>query len=441
MKTSDDVDALDRDDVAARPAPWVPLALISLGAFVIRAVYDVGYARHLRLGWDATWYTGIGNSLAAGRGYSVTCPLISTCVVRQTALFPPVLPLVFAGASKLGLSSLLGRELLFAVIGSFTVFLVGLLGFRVGGRKTAYVAAALAAVNPMMILLEGSLMSEAVGVALAALLLLLLVDQARSPKLWRWFAAGGVCGVAALTRGEGTLWLVVVVGAGAIFFRKIPPRDRALGLLAALATTALVVSPWMIRNAHEFGTPYLGQPNLYPTLAATNCKAGYYGAGIGGWVCVSSDKSDAGFENLERNGETEQTAYARARKEAVTYATHHVSRWPVVVVAREARAWNVIAPFKFQLGLTRLRFSVTLFDWVLFLGAVAGIFSAVRRRITIWPLVAFLVSVSLTIAVSYGNPRYLATAGPALVVLTALAVSGLLEPRGHRTRGAAADSQ
>jgi len=441
MKTSDDVDSLDRDDAAARPAPWVQLALISFGAFVIRALYDVGYARHLKLGWDASWYTGLGDSLAAGRGYSVTCPLISTCVVRQTALFPPVLPLVFAGASKLGLSSLLGRELLFAVIGSFTVFLVGLLGFRVGGRKVAYVAAVLAAVNPMMILLEGSLMSEAIGVALAALLMLLLVDQSHSPKLWRWFAAGGVCGVAALTRGEGTLWLFIVVGAGAIFLRKIPPRDRALGLLAALATTALVVSPWMIRNAHEFGTPYLGQPNFYPTAAATNCRAGYFGSGIGGWVCVSTDKSDTGFEDLERNGLDEQTAYARARKEAVTYATHHVSRWPVVVAAREARAWNAIAPFKFQMGLTRLRFSVTLFDWALFFGAVAGVFLAVRRRITIWPLLAFLVSVSLTIAVSYGNPRYLATAGPALVVLTALAVSGLLEPRRHPPEPVPADSQ
>ena len=93
------------------------------------------------------------------------------------------------------------------------------------------------------------------------------------------------------------------------------------------------------------------------------------------------------------------------------------------------------------MGLTRLRFSVTLFDWALFFGAVAGVFLAVRRRITIWPLVAFLVSVSLTIAVSYGNPRDLATAGPALAVLTALGVSGLLEPRRHPPEPVPADSQ
>ena len=88
-----------------------------------------------------------------------------------------------------------------------------------------------------------------------------------------------------------------------------------------------------------------------------------------------------------------------------------------------------------------MRFSVTLFDWVLFLGAVAGIVTAVRRRILIWPLVAFLVGVSLTIGVSYGNPRYLATAGPALAVLTALAVSRVLEPREPAPADAPTDSQ
>jgi len=409
------------EDTKPQPArsPVKGLSWLAGGALVVRLLYIFQYGRHLRLGWDATWYTGIGDSISAGRGYSVTCPVISSCVVRQTALFPPVLPTFYAAANKVGVSSELGRELLMALIGTATVFLVGWLGFRVtSNRSVAYVAAGLAALSPLMIVLESSLMTEGIAALLAALLAILLVDQIKRPRAWRWFALGVVVGLAALTRGEGPVWFVVIVLPCALFLVPAPMKTRLGGLAIALATMAVIVTPWMMRNEYQFGTPYLSQPNLYGTIAATNCKAGYYGKNIGAWTCVGETQ----FDNLEASGTTETAAYEAAKKRAVDYATAHVGRWPVVVVAREARAWSLLAPFHFQTGATVFRQLITLYDWMLLVASVAGAVIAIRSRLPVWPLLLLCLSVTLTIAVTYGNPRYLATAGPALAVFSALAL-------------------
>ncbi|HEY5011111.1 MAG TPA: hypothetical protein VIK61_00195 [Acidimicrobiia bacterium] len=417
----------------AAPPRRAPLSVggvilrLSVLAFIVRALYIVMYAKDLKLGWDATWYTGIADSLAAGHGYSVTCPVITTCVVHQTALFPPVLPTLFAAAAKVGISSMLGRGLLLALIGSVTVYVIGLIGYRVGGREVAIAAAVVAALNPMMIILDGALMSEGVATLLSALLMLLLIDQIRAVRTWRWFAMGTVVGLAALTRGEGPLWLIIILGPSLFFLTVVGLRSRVRGLLIAAATMVVVVSPWMIRNQYQFGTAYLGQPNLYGTLAATNCDAGYHGANIGAWTCRSS--ADAAFGDFGGKAATEQVQYDEARHRAVSYATKHISRWPVVVIAREARTWSVLGAYHFQTGLPKIRFSVTLYDWFLFVGTLVGIGLALKRRLTIWPLLLLLLSVTLTIAVAYGNPRYLATAEPALAVFTGIALAPLFRPR------------
>lgn len=403
------------------------LVRLSVLAFVVRALYIAMYAKDLKLGWDATWYTGIADSLAAGRGYSVTCPVITTCVIHQTALFPPVLPTLFAAAAKVGLSSTLGRGLVLALIGSVTVYVIGQIGHRVGGREVAIAAALVAALNPMMIILDGALMSEGVATLLSALLMLVLIDQIRAVRTWRWIVIGAVVGLAALTRGEGSLWLIIILGPSLFFLTVVGLRSRVRGLLIAAATMVVVVSPWMIRNQYQFGTAYLGQPNLYGTLAATNCDAGYHGVNIGAWICRSS--ADAAFGDFGGKAATEQVQYDEARHRAVSYATKHISRWPVVVIAREARTWSVLGAFHFQTGLPRIRFSVTLYDWLLFAGTIVGIGLALKRRLTIWPLLLLLLSVTLTIAVTYGNPRYLATAEPALAVFTGIAIAPLFRPR------------
>ena len=396
------------------------LIVAGFGLFV-RVAYVLLYARTLKLGWDASWYTGIGDRLASGHGYSVTCPLVASCAGRSTALFPPVMPLLYAATAKVGASSLLGRQLVLAVIGSVTVFLFGLLGLRVGGPKVAIAAAVLAAINPMMILLEGSLMSEAVAVPLAALMLILLVDQRRETRTWRWFALGGVAGVAALTRGEGVVWLVVVMAPCIIFLPRETWRRRLIGLATIGLTTLVVVSPWLMRNQAAFGTPYLSQPNLYGTMAATSCRAGFYGPHIGDWVCEGD--ASVGFTDLEGANLSEAQAYAAAKHRAFSYTSAHLGRLPIVVVAREARAWSLLGTFHFQTGSGQFRFSVTLFDWFLFVTAAAGTIVAFKRRIEVWPLLLLVLSVTATIAVTYGNPRYLATMTPTLAVLGGIAIT------------------
>ena len=52
-----------------------------------------------------------------------------------------------------------------------------------------------------------------------------------------------------------------------------------------------------------------------------------------------------------------------------------------------------------------------------------------RRRVPVWPLLAFVVNVAVAVAVTFGQPRYRAPADVAVTVLAAVALSVLLRRR------------
>ena len=64
---------------------------------------------------------------------------------------------------------------------------------------------------------------------------------------WGWLLAFGVAvGVGALVRGEALTWLVLPV---AMWWRLVPWQALGRMLLVAVATAAVVMLPWTVRNA------------------------------------------------------------------------------------------------------------------------------------------------------------------------------------------------
>jgi uncharacterized membrane protein YoaK (UPF0700 family) len=70
--------------------------------------------------------------------------------------------------------------------------------------------------------------------------------------------------------------------------------------------------------------------------------------------------------------------------------------------------------------------------YALAVGTVAGVVVLRRRRIPVLPLLAPIISVALTVSVTFGETRYRALAEVSLVVLSAVAVDAALRALGRR---------
>jgi hypothetical protein len=120
---------------------------------------------------------------------------------------------------------------------------------------------------------------------------------------------------------------------------------------------------------------------------------------------------------------------AMYRKDALHYIRTHLSRLPVVVAARLGRVtglWNVSQQADldhFPAGREReLAWAAWYAYYALALLSIAGGIILRRRRMPVFPLLAFPALVLLTTVITFGQVRYRATAEVSLVILAAVAI-------------------
>jgi 4-amino-4-deoxy-L-arabinose transferase-like glycosyltransferase len=245
------------------------LALFAL-ALIVRSVAvlaDGGYEPRN----DAFDYDRHAASLAAGDGYPSS---IYGSGGGPTALRPPAYPLALAGVYALSGDSIIAGRLLGALLGAIAVLLVYAIAARLWGSRAGFAAGALAAVYPPLVAVSLELFSEnlyLVGL-LGAVLLVLIARE--DPGRLRWAAAAGaVAGVALLTRNAAlALLLPLVIG----LWGRPPWRLGAAGPpLLALLCAVLVLAPWTIRNAIEFGRLIPIAASSGVTLAGTYNEASF----------------------------------------------------------------------------------------------------------------------------------------------------------------------
>jgi 4-amino-4-deoxy-L-arabinose transferase-like glycosyltransferase len=182
-------------------------------------------------------YHSTAENLSRGEGYM---PFTG----GPTARWPPGFSTVLGGLYWLfGIHPVLG-ELFNAVVGASTVVLLMLVAERTLDRGTAIVAGAMLAVLPGPIMWTDVLVAETLYTALFVGAVLLLVS---SRPTWAWLLAFGIAvGVGALVRGEALTWFVLPV---AMWWRLVPWRALARIVIVAIAAAAVVMLPWIVRNA------------------------------------------------------------------------------------------------------------------------------------------------------------------------------------------------
>ena len=242
---------------------------------------------------DRDVYLGIAASVREGRGYST--PETST----PTAFRPPLYPLWLAACPWANV----GRWVVFSnlLFGLATTLLTWQLGLRLGlSSNRAFVAAAIIAIDPLLLRYTAFPMTECLSTLLTAALLWHL---ARPLTGWPSRLTGGLLfGVNVLCRPTvwafgGLLLLSYIVRryrTGSTFGSMASQASRGAtdedASLRPVATTeqprfrawlqfalgiAIVVGPWVVRNFVQFGVPILNTTHGGYTLLLGNNAAFY----------------------------------------------------------------------------------------------------------------------------------------------------------------------
>jgi 4-amino-4-deoxy-L-arabinose transferase-like glycosyltransferase len=424
-----------REPIGVSWRPGGLLVAIGLAGVVIRVVATVTLANDVELGiTDASFYSAAANHIASGEGYVDIWRSLAEGETLRTAHHPPGWPALLSVFSFLGVETQLGHRLVGAVLGGGVVVLLGLLGRRLGGRRVGVAAATLAAVHPTLVAADGSLMAETLAGLLVLVVVLLGLDTADLPTSWRAVGLGLTIGLAALVRGEGLLYLgLVVVPVALVAARRASDRGGRIafrtGGLALLAVLAVVL-PWSIRNTLLFDRFVLISINDSTVLAGANCDAAYHGDGTGSWQ----------IDCIRGTGGTEADEAALWREEGLRYMRDNADRLPAVVTARLLRTWGLRDGFPpvaegRHLGTQ----SVGNVVWLalLFPGGVAGAVVLGRRR-QLPELVMALAPVAagtIVTIVGFGMLRFRHPIELSAVVLTAVAVVAAVDARKRRGPG------
>ncbi len=422
----------------------IALGGIAAAAFLVRVlIITVVNPRVPALG-DASAYHLLANHLADGRGYIRPFDLTRFGLVVPTAEYPPLHAFVVSLFARLGLRSVEAQRLALAVIGTASVVGIGWIARRIADAKVGLVAAALAAISPMIFLPDATLMSETIFMALVVAALGLAIRARERPSLGRFVALGLVLGLATLTRAEAGVLALLLMIPIAVRIPGLAP-SRRVGLVAVgLAALVAVVVPWTVRNQSTFHEFVPVSNNLGTALAGANCSLTYSGPSLGSWRSTfgrgdaAAGECFTGFNGREPDF-NEAIAAARARREGLDYLRDHLAQTPKVAAARVLRTFGVFRPGQ-QIELEALEGrpigwerAGTWLDWILMPLAVGGLVIGYRRRIPIWPLIAPVIMVVISSVLTYGNQRFRIGAEPTIVIGAAIALVTLTRAARPRT--------
>lgn len=439
----------DSEDARGRPArrplsSWALPAGLVLLALIVR-VLVVGLDSSYEPQQDSLDYDRHARSIAAGDGFpdSVYVPDGGPSALRAPA-YPYALGAVYAMS---GDSVTVGR-LFGACLGALSVLLLFLLATRIWSRRVGLVVALAASVYPPLVGLSSELYSEVLFVFLI-LGAALVVLRFRESGMLRWAVAAGVLGgLAALTRGPGVIALLPL--AFGLWMLRPRLSVRALGPPAlALLCSIVVIAPWTLRNAVEFGR-----------LIPITTSSGFGLAGTYNETSLADEFAPAAWRTpvivpdltplFQASGVDEATLDSTLAEEAtsimgahpgyvVKASIHNLLRMSYLegdsVVDYGA---EVVAPGIGNRGTGADRISFAILAFFALAGLVA-ILSARRPQgpssgrmspmITAGPAYIWLVPLALVIVAApvAGLPRYRVPADPFLLILAAIGAVWLFD--------------
>jgi len=392
--------------LAQRPVPV--LAALTLLAFLLRLGFMLA-TRTLSDAptEDALEYHNLALNLLAGKGYTLDG---LTPIVNRAPAFPVFLAMVY---SLFGANPAAARVVQ-ALLISALVPLVYFIGKRGWGPGVGLLASALFAVYPFSIFWGQYLITENLLVVLFVLLAAFLVRPAEAVP-WRLLGAGGVMGLALLTRPTA---FPVVVGLFVwLFFSVRGLRKIALSATLLLLGAVIAMSPWIVRNYSTYG-------QIIPFISG-------YGSSAGGYVFWISNNAYTAQPG-ERWGRyvaadllpeyAEYTALPndpalldrKGYEYGMRYLSEHPADVPMLLLGKFLRFWNV---FPGQQLYTRAIGALALLLLPFFL---VGLWKTARKLDTGGLLLAFILGTMLVGLIFWADTRTRSPAEPFILLVAAV---------------------
>ena len=406
------------------------VAIVAAAALAVRVAYIWLERRGLPVGGDSRYYHEGANLLAKGKGFIDPYQYLDAGRSVPAADHPPLYLVYLALFSFAGLTSATSHLMASALAGVGTVVVVALIGREIGGMRLGLIAGFLAAIYPNLWGYDGALESETVAQLAVALTVLAAYVWWRAPSRRHAALVGVGIALGALARAE-LIFLLVVLAIPLLAFRREPSRAERLRQLGVVSlATALVIGPWCAYNLTRFDRPTFLSTGFGLALDSSACDTAFYGPFTGYWSrdCVLAAAARSGLpEDADRSVLEEAH-----RKDALHYLRTHLSRLPVVMLARVGRTTGLFQ-LRQQAGLDsfvggRERWFAWAAWWSYFAAAALAIAGGTvlrRRRVPVFPLASLPVLVVITTAVFFGLVRYRATAEVSLVVLAAVAIEAI----------------
>lgn len=217
------------------------------------------WAQSPQLSVDRDAYLGIATNLAEGRGFATPDS------ASPTAFRPPLYPLLLSVGLKLATVPVTVASLNL-LSGVLAVWLTADLGRLLGLDRWRFLAAALVAIDPLLVRYSAQPMTESLCTLLVALWLWVQnsdLSLLSGNRIRRAVVVGIAFGLLVLSRP--TFWpIAALCGLTWLMSRRpnststgIVDKSRLGDLLATSIGALLVVSPWVIRNLIVFGAPIL----------------------------------------------------------------------------------------------------------------------------------------------------------------------------------------
>ncbi|MCU1330927.1 MAG: hypothetical protein JWN34_6297 [Bryobacterales bacterium] len=404
------------------------LPLILLVALFIRLWFLWDYAAHRpthALGMIPFLFEpgNIAASIASGNGFASPFRVET----GPTAWMAPVYPLLLAGIFKLfGLYTFqaflaaAGLNVLFSTLTCIPLYAAA---SRMFGRGVAAGAAWLWAIFPNAILLTYESMFEgSLSALLVAALLWSTLVAADSTRLRDWALNGLLWGAALMTNASVVALLPFLFGWAEYRAHQRPGFTFARPALAALVTV-LCCSPWAIRNYlvfHEF-VPLRSVGGL--ALWLGNNEQG---------ASISPDRLHPISNQAERDHYVEvgEMEYMREKQAlALDYIPKHPAHVLRLSVERFTAFWSggsASLVHDFSQARSLRFFFVIPFNLIVSLAAFVGLILLWKgRNPHVIPLAAFPLVFPLVFYVALAHARYKHPIDPALLLLSAFAMSRL----------------
>ena len=364
---------------------WRRTVLLVGLALVVRVAYWRFAIPHYGPNSDASQYSELAGNVAHGHGLAMHFPQLE---VHPTAFRPPVYPLLL-GVWWWTLGSTVGAgQILSLVTGLATVLLTELVARRLAGVVAGLVAAVAVAVYLPLVANDVVLLTESLSLVLLLASLLFLVD--RRPAL-----AGFASGLLILTRPSAQGLAVVI----ALWLWWVIGWRRTLWFVGLVAIT---ISPWIIRNEVEFGSPLMYTSNGFNLAAMYSTQA----QDTRGFV---DPVMDPRFDDLRLTQFDEVIWDRTLRKRGLDGLKAHPF-YVLRVMGGNSKAWFELAP-SFGDSAERLDGrNITVRHWALpefyvfTLGGIAGLVVSWKRRETVL-LAGISLYFTLTSLVFLSPPR------------------------------------